>query len=230
MWRVPLPLHAAERWLTAHQPRGLPPDGMASGGTLSGGTDMIGHSYRGPARAAWQSADLEIGVAKANHGGSVIRADAVIVWLDPRPVRYGPGAHPVRVSLAGGCPRSDRGVTGVINPGGALSQRLLPAGSPKAGLVCRYDGVNGRPFRLRTGQRLDALAARRLARSMARLPLSHVDGGSWHCAMDDGSAEVVVLVYPGHPDVDLWVTLSGCGLVSNGHIATGIAAWLRAST
>jgi len=47
---------------------------------------------------------------------SVIRVDAVIVWLDPRPVRSGPGARPVRVTMAGSCPATDRGVTGVTNP------------------------------------------------------------------------------------------------------------------
>jgi hypothetical protein len=40
--------------------------------------------------------------------------------------------------------------------------------------------------------------------------------------MDDGSAEVLALAYPGRPDVDLWVTLNGCRDVSNGYILAAI--------
>jgi hypothetical protein len=37
--------------------------------------------------------------------------------------------------------------------------------------------------------------------------------------MDDGSAAVIVLAYPGRPDVDLWATTSGCTTIANGHIS-----------
>lgn len=56
---------------------------------------------------------------------------------------------------------------------------------------------------------------------MARLPLSHTDGGVVNCPADDGSAEVLALAYPGRLDVDLWVRLNGCSGVSNGHITAG---------
>lgn len=221
-FRVTTPFAAIQAWLPAHPPPGLPSDGSAgSENTLTGRTTMTGISYRGPASRAWQSAELEISAAPDASGGSVIRVDAVIVWLDPRPVRSGPGAHPVRLTVTGGCPASDRGVTGVVNPGAGLTRSLLPAGQPAAGLRCRYDGPNGHPWRLIATTRLIAAAARRAARSMARLPLSHVDGGSVSCPMDDGSYAVLVLAYPGRPDVDLWVKLNGCGGVSNGDIMAG---------
>jgi hypothetical protein len=102
-----------------------------------------------------------------------------------------------------------------------LTQRLLPPGQPTAGLRCRNDGLNGHPWHLVATQRLTAAAARQTARSMASRPLSHTDGGSVGCPMDDGAAEVVALAYPGHPDIDLWVKLNGCGGVSNGYITTG---------
>jgi hypothetical protein len=219
---VRLPFSAARAWLAAHPPPGLPSDGSASGGNaFTGKTTMTGVSYRGPANRAWQSAELEIGAAPAGPGTSVIRADAVIVWLDPRPVQSGPGAHPVRVTVTGGCPPTDQGITGVSNPGAALTQRLLPAGRPAAGLRCRYDGLNGHPWQLVTAIRLGAQEARRAARSMARIPLSHPDGAVVHCPMDDGSAEVLALAYPGRPDVDLWIKLNGCRGVSNGYITAG---------
>ncbi len=151
----------------------------------------------------------------------MIRVDAVIVWLDPRPVPSGPGAHPVRVTVTGGCPRTDRGVTGVSNPSAGLRRLLLPPGQPTAGLRCRYDGLNGHPWHLVAAQPLSAHAAGQAARSIARLPLSHPDGGSVSCPMDDGSAAVLALAYPGRPDIDLWIKLNGCGGVSNGYIMAG---------
>lgn len=221
-WRVDLPFAAAKTWLTAHRPRSLRQDGStSSGNAFTGQTTMIGTSYRGPANRAWQSAELEIGLAPAGSHASVIRADAVIVWLDPRPVRSSPGAHPVRVTISGGCPPSDKGVTGVTNPGARLTRRLLPAGKPTGGLRCRYDGLNGHPWQLVAARRLTAGQARQKARSLARIPLSHPDGAVVNCPMDDGSAEVLVLVYPGRPDVDLWIKLNGCGGTSNGSIIAG---------
>ncbi len=221
-WKVSMPFAAARAWLRAHPPRGLPPDGSArSGNAFTGRTSMTGASYRGPTSRAWQSADLEISTAPAGPHASVIRADAVIVWLDPLPVRSRPGTRPVRVTVADGCPASDRGVTGVINPRAGLTRRLLPARQPAGGLRCQYDGLNGHPWHLVSVTRLTAEAARRAARSMARLPLSHTDGATISCPMDDGSYAVLALAYPGRPDIDLWIKLNGCGGVSNGYIIAG---------
>jgi hypothetical protein len=219
-WKVRLSFPAAQSWLSAHPPHGLPSDGSAAGST-GAVADIAGYSYRGPASAAWQSAELEISTAPAGHGASVIRVDALVVWLDPRPLDSGPGPHPIRVTLDSGCPPTDARATGVANPGGSLSDQLLPAGLPTAGLRCRYDGMNGHAWQLVNAQRLTATAARQAARSMARLALSHADGGVTSCPMDDESAEVLALAYPGRPDVDLWVKLNGCGGVSNGHVTAG---------
>lgn len=216
-WQVGLPFPAAQAWLSAHPPPGLPDDGSSQGWDRSG-ADMAGYGYRGPASPAWQSASLQIGTAPAGPASSVIRADAVIVWLDPRTVPSGPGSHPIRVTLASGCPPTDAGVTGVANPGAGLSRRLLPPGPPTAGLRCQYDGSNGHPWQLVAAQRLTGPAARQAAASIARIPLSHTDGGVVNCPMDDGSAEALALAYPGLPDVDLWITLNGCAGVSNGYI------------
>jgi hypothetical protein len=219
-WRVALRFAAVRAWLSAHPPRGLRSDGWASNKDSPYGlVSMVGTSYAGPASRAWQSADLELSAALAGPHSTVIRADAVIVWLDPQPIPSSPGADPIRVTVAGGCPQSDRGVTGVTNPGAKLTGRLLPPGQPTAGLRCRYDGLNGHPWRLVGAARLTAAQARRAARSMARLSLSHTDGGiPGSCPFDDLSYEVLALTYPGRGDVDLWVKLNGCIEISNGYI------------
>jgi hypothetical protein len=125
------------------------------------------------------------------------------------------------VVASGSCPASDASIVGVINTGADLSQRLVPAAQPRSGLVCRYYGLNGHPFKLRSQQRLNKAHSARLAASMARIPLSHPVGGMAFCPMDDGSFELVALSYPGRADVDLWDHLGGCGGVANGNIVAG---------
>jgi hypothetical protein len=160
-------------------------------------------------------------VAPAGNGASVIRADGLVVWLDPGPVRDTDPGRRMRVTVASGCPDSDARFTDVANSGPGLASRLLPGTAPAAGLEYRYHGMNGPIWRLRSTSRLNAAAAGRVARSMARLPLGHPEGGVLSCPIDDGSAEVIALSYPGRPDVDLWISLTGCGGVSNGYILVG---------
>lgn len=222
-WRVPVPFAQAVTWLGGLHPGGLHPGGSSrqwgTGGTS--GTTINGYSYGGPPNAAWQSADLEIEVAPAGNGASVIRADGLVVWLDPDPVRDPGPDRRMRVTVAGGCPDSDAGFADVTNSGPGLARRLVPGTAPVAGLECRYYGLNGPAWRLRSTTRLNAAAAARVARSMARIPLSHPGGAVLNCPLDDDSAEVIALSYPGRPDVDLWISLTGCGGVSNGYILAG---------
>jgi hypothetical protein len=221
-WRLAMPLPDVIAWLQAHQPGGLPQDGSSSAGGPVG-TSSAGYSYAGPASQAWQSAELEVEVTASGPGASVLRADAVVVWLDPVPLPDNSATgQRVHVSVARGCPGTDQSRVGVTNRGADLRRRLLPAALPTAGLECRYDGLNGDPWRLRGHRLLNAAAARRVARSIARLPLSHTLGGVVNCPMDDGSAEIIALSYPGRPDVGLWVTLNGCRSVANGFITAGL--------
>jgi hypothetical protein len=218
-WRLPMTLAQAIAWLHAHAPRGLRVDGSSTRWGPQG-VNVIGYGYAGPGSPAWQSAELDIALAPAGRRASVLRADGVVVWLDPVPVPDSEPGPRMRVTVAGSCPPSDAGFAGVTNPDGAgLARRLLPGGAPTAGLECRYAGIGG--HRLRNATRLNAAAAQQVAAPLAGLPLSHVDGGVTSCPADDGSAEVVALSYPHQADVDLWISLSGCGGVSNGHIAAG---------
>jgi hypothetical protein len=218
-WRLAMTFSQAVAWLRAHRPRGLPQDGSSQSWS-QGQLTSAGYSYRGHSSPAWQSAALEVAVSGARGGTSVLRADAVVVWLDPVPVPdNGPGRR-VHLSATASCPATDNSIAGVTNQGGDLRRRLLPAAAPTAGLECRYYGLNGRPFRLRSQTRLTAAAAGQVARTMQRLPLSHTVGGIVNCPMDDGSAEIIALSYAGRPAVDLWVKLNGCQYVANGFIET----------
>ena len=214
-WRVGMSYDDTLTWLKAHPPHGL----MSSGSAQSGGPDgsTAGYGYSDRPSSSWSSADLEVAVAP-DGDGSVIRADAVVVWLDPTPMRDQASGTRARVTVAGGCPHDDRGIVGVRNDGQDLTTRLLPDAAPSRGLICRFDGGNGNPFSLRKATPLDGAQATSLADAVRALPLSHTDGGVTSCPMDDGAAAIVALVFPGTDDVDLWVTLNGCSFVANGHI------------
>lgn len=217
-WHVPMSYSATLAWLQTHPPRDLTQTG--SGGGIEGPDGSAsGYDYSEMPSPTWQSAELEV-AATADGDGSAIRADALVVWLDPKPVRDTADGTRVRVSVDGSCPSSDRGVVGVRNYGQRLTDRLLPDAQPWRGLVCWYDGGNGDVFGLVSTKRLDARQAASLADALRRLPLSHTDGGMQSCPMDDGAAAIVALAYPGVDDVDVWVTLNGCAFVSNGRIVT----------
>jgi hypothetical protein len=207
-----MPFTAAEEWLAAHGPAGLRRDAE------EGPYPASGFSYAGPGSPAWDSAELDIEVAPASDGAIVMRADALVVWLDPVPVRDTARGKRLRVLADAACPATDAGVAGVVNPGRDLAHELVPAGRPRAGLECWYYGMNGLPWQLRRQQHLTAVQAQRVAAPMTRLQLSHPLGAALNCPVDDGWAELIALSYPGRPDVDLWVRLNGCGGVSNGYI------------
>jgi hypothetical protein len=218
-WRLTMPFTAAEEWLAAHGPAGLRRDGKEQ----PYGPPASGYSYPGLASPAWDSAELDIEVAPASDGAIVVmRADALVVWLDPVPVRDTARGKRLRVLADAECPATDAGVVGVVNPGRDLAHELVPAGRQaprRAGvLVLRHERP---PLAVARQQHLTAAQAQRVAASMARLQLSHPLGAVLNCPMDDGSAELIALSYPGRPDVDLWVLLNGCGGVSNGYIFAG---------
>lgn len=218
-WRLAMTFSQALAWLRAHRPRGLPQEGTSQSWDR-GQLTSAGYGYRGHSSPAWQSADLEVAVADAGGGTSVLRADAVVVWLDPVPVPDNGLGRRVHLSVTSDCPATDNSIAGVTNQGAGLRRRLLPTPAPTAGLECRYYGLNGRPFRLRGQTRLTVAAAGKVARAMQRLSLSHTVGGSVSCPMDDESAEIIVLSYADRPAVDLWVKLNGCQYVANGFIET----------
>jgi hypothetical protein len=216
-WRLAMPVGRAIAWIGTHHPPGLKQDGSSH--SWGPHVDAVtGYGYAGPSNPAWQSANLEIEVAAAANGTSVMRADAVMVWLDPVPVRDNATGPRMRVTVASGCPKSAAGYSDITNQGTDLARRLLPAGKPTAGLECTYYGLNGPRWQLRKQVHLTAAAAQRLASTMSRVSVSHVLGGRVNCPLGDDSVEIIALSYPRRPDVDLWISLGGCSTVRNGII------------
>lgn len=217
-WHVGSGFDETLSWLRAHPPAGLTHAGSSSGG----GPDFTtaGDDYDEADTATVIHRQLQIEIAARSDGGTDIRADGLAVWLDPRPLRDAAAGPRMRVTIAGGCPASDRGRVDVTNTRSAdLGRALLPSGHPAAALVCTYGGGNDTPpLRLRQRRTLTATQAQRLARAVRAVPIDHPDGGVHSCPMDDGSATVLVFGYPGRPDVDLWWARTGCQALRNGVI------------
>ena len=146
-------------------------------------------------------------VARVGGGGGVRRAVSVrlsgstpwSIWTDPAPGRTTPPGKRIHVTVAQGCPASVAGVVGVANPGAGLTASLLPAGSPTAALVCRYNGSDGPSGSLPASQwqklahqaRLTASGRRRAGPGGGRRPHQPHDRAGWRAfapaaAMPDG--------------------------------------------
>lgn len=220
-YRVPMSFDDTVAWVKAH-----PPTGLTNGGSMSGSGHgaprLAGFTYTVPDSQAWIQAQLEIGIATDGAHASDIRIDGVTQWLDPRPQRVSASGKRLSVTVAGGCPQSDKGYTNVENKGGELDEAMLPTQIPTGGLLCVYQGLNGTPFALTIQRQLDAAAAKKLSDAVAGLSLAHLDADNVpiSCPFDDGSVAVLVFSYAGGPDVAIWYHSRGCQSVSNGHIVT----------
>jgi hypothetical protein len=215
-WQSSMPMSTVWSFINAHAPNRLTTSGSSSGNDGDGPTEGIG--WGEPDTAYATGLELDVSVI-ANAGGTLIRADGLGEWLDPRPIRDSGSGPRLRVTVAGGCPSIDKSVAGVSNPGPGLDDALLPAGSPIAGLICEYGGLNSTPrFGLAKQVDLDSMGAVRIASQARALPVDHTDAGVHSCPMDDGSFDVIALRYAGRPDVDLGYHSTGCETVANGHI------------
>lgn len=229
-WTVAMPFGQALAWMKAHPPHGLAHQGPGSGG-FANAPQWSGDTYSAPASDTWQTAELEVAVAPDGKDRSAIRADGVVVWLDPTPMRDAAQGQRLHVDVDGPCPPSVFEFVGVTNSGSELTSRLLPGGQPTAGLVCEYssgqenDGRVAGPSQtglLRTQRALDADQARRISSAVKHLSLSHVGGASYDCPAGMGSATIIAFRYPRRNDIDVWLSPTGCTWIANGYIETGL--------
>ena len=224
LFSVSMPFTAAVDWVQAHQPPGLSPEGSSGTGS-AGTTTSTGYSYSDRDSRAWTGAGLDVSVAPDGEA-SDWRVDGVAQWLDPRPQPDRATGRRVHVTAATGCPTSAQGLAGVTNAGpgsgsGAdLGQALLPRGRPTGALVCRYAGLNGNRFTLRSHRTIPADGANTVATAARAVPLAHVDGGVSSCPSGDASAVLIAFTYRTRT-VDLWYPSDGCPFVANGTISAG---------
>jgi hypothetical protein len=219
-WRVPMAYASLMSWVPSHPPAGLVLTSSADGGQ--------GLGYSASASARWQSAQLDLTMGPLTSSTSVLRADAVIVWLDPRPLPDNQPWRRARVLVDGNCPVSVASYVGVENPGTGLRDRLLPPGLPTAGLMCSYHGYHFGPGRswplgaLARTVHLSPAAAVCVAKAVAALAPSHTDGGDSYGRAGASRYLVLAFSYPQHPDIDLWVELGSYAEVANGYISAAV--------
>lgn len=219
-FRVPLAIDDAAAFVRSH-----PPAGFTEAGSVEGGSNhTIGYAWDGPNGDPSADGQLSMELAPLNSSSSYLRVDGGETFTDPRPIKDDQPGPRLRIEAAGHCPASDNAIVGVGNPGIDLSRQLAPAGTATSGLLCSYSGLNGNRQTLLTSRTLTAGEAGRLGRLARQVDLSHSDGER-SCPMDDGTARLLMLGYPGRPAVNLWLRPRGCSSVSNGQVlAVGSAS------
>jgi hypothetical protein len=221
LWSVPMSSADVLAWLRSHPPAGLTRNGTSSG-TGPGG-ESAGYSWSATPTDTYQNPQLQVGVTPDGTNRSTMRADGVDIWLSAAPVVGSPPGPKVHVTIVGGCPTSIAGYVDVSNNGGDLTSTMLPAATPTAGLICRYNPAynSTHPSILAHASVLSVTAARTLARSANAISTGSAGSGSGSCPADNGLTDVVVFGYAGQADVDLWYHASGCQGVTNGYISGG---------
>jgi hypothetical protein len=219
-YRIPMSLSQAHDWFVGNPQPGYTQSGSESG--TDAGVNNFGWQYDPPGHFAWGTATLQIGLVSEGSATTGIRVDGLAQWIDPTPVRDVPRGPTLRVTIAAGCPATDRGRTDISNPNAPdLDGQLLPSTTPTAALECAYFGLNGKAFALASSRKLNGTQAAVAAEHIRALPLGSRGLGAHSCPNDDGRTAIVVFGYVGRADVDIWESTSGCRLTDNGHIVSG---------
>jgi hypothetical protein len=218
-WAVPMSATKSDLWVRTHAPHGLPHTGSGGYGGTSQAPEVISEVYGSPQNSAWSNSTLEITFAPAGADASVWRVDGVATWLNPVPIKDTATGHRIHVTVADGCPESDKDVVGVTNPSIGLQTRLVPDAAATSALICRYVGMNGPTNVVQSHQDLTGAAAAGLGRKAREATLSYDSGaGAIYCPADDNAMALVVFSYPDGSSVDLWQKTTGCTTVSNGYV------------
>ena len=219
-YRVAMSLSEARAWFEAHSQRGFSQAGTSSGAGPAGPISYgFGFAVSPSPHWTWGYANLDIDLAAQGATATAIRVDGLAQWIDPTPTPDPTRGLAMRVTVASGCPATDRGQSDVSNPGDKdLDHQLLPAAAPSAAVRCVYTGMNGRAFALSGSQRLTATQAGGAADKIRALRLGSEGDGPHNCPADDAKVSILAFSYPGRADIDIWEHTSGCASTDNGHI------------
>jgi len=228
LWTVPMSMDETMKWVEDHAPAQVRSvGGSKSGNFRTGEVTSRGVSWGATSTVAYDTAQVEVGVAPDGPGRSILRADGMAVWISTAPVpdtRTGPR---IRVTLKSGCPESIARYADVENQDAALEQGLVPPGDPTAGLICLYgtttpsNDFNGNA--LQRSVILSSNAASELAQAVGAIRLGFAGGKVHSCPVDlvGGPMEIIVLGYAAEPDVNLWYGATGCPGLDNGFVEAG---------
>lgn len=128
--------------------------------------------------------------------------------------------HPIRVTLASGCPARVAGFDGASNPDSRGLDRLLVPKEPTRGLICHFSPVlaSGSGGDLSTSIRLAGAEAKRVASDLDEISPYQLKGAINCPASSEQLFDVIALGYAGRSDVDVWFARSGCIYIDNGFI------------
>ena len=218
-WQVPMSVMDSDRWFKANAPKGMAFSSSGSYGGTAASPKVMGEAFSGPANAAWNNGQLQMTAAPVTPTSSIWRIDGVAIWLNPGPIPDDDTGTRIHVSVADGCPSSDKKVVGVSNPSVDLKSMLVPKADPVSALICRYVGMNGPTNTVGSHQLLTGTVAAHLGRKAQNVSLSYDSGeGAHSCPADDEAMTLIVFGYRDGSSVDLWQKASGCGWVANGEI------------
>ena len=221
-WIVPTSVRETVRWLSRHGP---PNVRYSVGGSGGDGSRFVGFHISDDTSQAYTDRAIQYSMAAIGIGHTALRVDGTALWLSSKPIRDTRGGRKIRVTVAGGCPRSVAGYHDIINPSSEdLMKQAVPSADPTAALVCRYETRSpDSPIPLpkfTPATALGSSGARKLALQLRTLKVGFDGGGIGSCPQGLITlTEIVVLSYPDRPDVDLWYGGGGCrSVIANGFV------------
>ncbi|MDE3069918.1 MAG: hypothetical protein KGJ43_04240 [Acidobacteriota bacterium] len=165
VWRAPGRPQAVIAWISSHPPRRAQGTGWGTSGT--GGTITAWYRTFGftAEAATMRSAEVNVAVAHASGGGSVLRVDGVVSWRLPRPAaeRIPAGVRSLSLALFDRrrhatvvrtitSPRSIAHVLALVEAlerpeeGGVCAGAAVPGGAPVVRARLLFRGPGGRPL------------------------------------------------------------------------------------
>lgn len=213
-WVVDKSMDSTSSWVRDHRPSGLSFGGDGHGADANDEVAWRGVSWSAPPSNAVPTAQLEVAIAPDGPSRSFVRLDGLTVWRTTKPTKDRFSGPRVRVTIEGGCPKTNRG--DVINHDPALRSELIPATPPREGLLCSYR--TGATTALTGAHRLDSTKAARLAKAIRALPIGS-EGGGLSCNPLPKYDDIIVLEFQDHEEVDLWYSPFACPAgLDNGYI------------
>ncbi|MGZ3318582.1 MAG: hypothetical protein ACXU95_14940, partial [Isosphaeraceae bacterium] len=184
--------------------------------------DTVRDGIRG--RAPWRGIIMRVATRARTFAASGLALAAVAagVWLaffrsSPEPLSL---EHPIRVTLARGCPSAIAGFDGVSNPDSRGLDHILVPEKPMRGLICRFAPVlaSGKGGAVSNSVQLAQGDARQLAHVLDQISPYHLSGPINCPSSPEQLFDVIVFGYAGKPDVDVWFAGTGCVYVENGFL------------